>query len=77
MRLSLGGDATPVAPTLGTACCGIEMMSVMGPGDLARYGAVARFPRQADLLLIWNDYDKNGPHGLCLSADAGTEICNC
>ncbi len=39
----------------GTACCGIEMMSVMGPKyDLARYGAeVVRFsPRQSDLLLI-------------------------
>jgi NADH-quinone oxidoreductase subunit B len=39
----------------GTACCGIEMMSVMGPRyDLARYGAeVVRFsPRQADLLLV-------------------------
>lgn len=39
----------------GTACCGIEMMSVMGPKyDLARYGAeVVRFsPRQADLLLV-------------------------
>ena len=39
----------------GTACCGIEMMSVMGPKyDLARFGAeVVRFsPRQADLLLV-------------------------
>lgn len=39
----------------GTACCGIELMSVMGPKyDLARYGAeVVRFsPRQADLLLV-------------------------
>lgn len=39
----------------GTACCGIEMMSVMGPRyDLARFGAeVVRFsPRQADLLII-------------------------
>lgn len=39
----------------GTACCGIELMSVMGPRyDLARYGAeVVRFsPRQADLLLV-------------------------
>ncbi len=39
----------------GTACCGIEMMSVMGPRyDLARFGAeVVRFsPRQADLLLV-------------------------
>ena len=35
----------------GTACCGIELMSVMGPKyDLARFGAeVVRFsPRQAD-----------------------------
>lgn len=39
----------------GTACCGVELMSVMGPKyDLARYGAeVVRFsPRQSDLLLI-------------------------
>ena len=39
----------------GTACCGIEMMSVMGPRyDLARFGAeVVRFsPRQSDLLII-------------------------
>lgn len=39
----------------GTACCGIELMSVMGPKyDLARYGAeVVRFsPRQADLLIV-------------------------
>jgi len=39
----------------GTACCGIEMMSIMGPRyDLARFGAeVVRFsPRQADLLLV-------------------------
>jgi NADH-quinone oxidoreductase subunit B len=39
----------------GTACCGIELMSVMGPKyDLARFGAeVVRFsPRQADLLLV-------------------------
>jgi NADH-quinone oxidoreductase subunit B len=39
----------------GTACCGIEFMSVMGPKyDLARFGAeVARFsPRQADLLVV-------------------------
>jgi NADH-quinone oxidoreductase subunit B len=39
----------------GTACCGIEMMSVMGPKyDLARFGAeVVRFsPRQSDLLLV-------------------------
>lgn len=35
----------------GTACCGIELMSVMGPRyDLARFGAeVVRFsPRQSD-----------------------------
>lgn len=39
----------------GTACCGIELMSVMGPKyDLARYGAeVVRFsPRQSDLMII-------------------------
>ena len=39
----------------GTACCGIEFMSVMGPKyDLARFGAeVARFsPRQADLMVV-------------------------
>ena len=39
----------------GTACCGIELMSVMGPKyDLSRFGAeVVRFsPRQADLLLV-------------------------
>jgi NADH-quinone oxidoreductase subunit B len=39
----------------GTACCGIEFMSVIGPRyDLARFGAeVVRFsPRQADLLVI-------------------------
>ena len=39
----------------GTACCGIELMSVMGPRyDLARFGAeVVRFsPRQSDLMLV-------------------------
>ncbi len=39
----------------GTACCGIELMSVLGPKyDLARFGAeVARFsPRQSDLLIV-------------------------
>ena len=39
----------------GTACCGIELMSVMGPKyDLSRFGAeVVRFsPRQADLLIV-------------------------
>ena len=39
----------------GTACCGIELMSVLGPKyDLARFGAeVVRFsPRQSDLLLV-------------------------
>lgn len=39
----------------GTACCGIEMMSVMGPKyDIARFGAeVVRFsPRQADLIIV-------------------------
>lgn len=39
----------------GTACCGIELMSVMGPKyDIARFGAeVVRFsPRQSDLLIV-------------------------
>ena len=39
----------------GTACCGIEYMSVVGPKhDIARFGAeVVRFsPRQSDLLLV-------------------------
>ncbi len=39
----------------GTACCGIEYMSVVGPKyDIARFGAEAvRFsPRQADLLIV-------------------------
>ena len=39
----------------GTACCGIEYMSVLGPKyDIARFGAeVVRFsPRQADLLIV-------------------------
>jgi NADH-quinone oxidoreductase subunit B len=39
----------------GTACCGIELMSVMGPKyDLSRFGSeLVRFsPRQADLLLV-------------------------
>lgn len=39
----------------GTACCGIELMSVMGPRyDLARFGAeVVRFsPRQSDLMIV-------------------------
>ena len=39
----------------GTACCGIELMSVMGPKyDLARFGAeVVRFsPRQSDLMIV-------------------------
>ena len=43
----------------GTACCGIEYMSVVGPKyDIARFGAeVVRFsPRQADLLLVAGDY---------------------
>ncbi len=38
----------------GTACCGIELMAVLGPKyDLARFGAEAvRFsPRQSDLLI--------------------------
>jgi len=39
----------------GTACCGIEFMSVVGPRyDIARFGAeVVRFsPRQSDLIII-------------------------
>lgn len=39
----------------GTACCGIEFMSVVGPRyDVARFGAeVVRFsPRQSDLLIV-------------------------
>ena len=39
----------------GTACCGIEYMSVVGPKhDIARFGAEAvRFsPRQADLMIV-------------------------
>lgn len=39
----------------GTACCGIELMSVLGPKyDLARFGAEAiRFtPRQSDLMIV-------------------------
>lgn len=39
----------------GTACCGIELMSVMGPKyDIARFGAeVVRFsPKQSDLLIV-------------------------
>jgi NADH-quinone oxidoreductase subunit B len=39
----------------GTACCGVEYMSVVGPKyDIARFGAEAvRFsPRQADLLIV-------------------------
>jgi len=39
----------------GTACCGIEYMSVLGPKhDISRFGAeVVRFsPRQSDLLII-------------------------
>ncbi len=49
----------------GTACCGIELMSVMGPKyDLARFGAeVVRFsPRQADLLIVAGTItEKMGP----------------
>ena len=39
----------------GTACCGIEYMSVVGPKyDVSRFGAeVVRFsPRQSDLLIV-------------------------
>jgi NADH-quinone oxidoreductase subunit B len=49
----------------GTACCGIELMSVMGPKyDLARFGAeVVRFsPKQADLLIVAGTItEKMGP----------------
>lgn len=41
--------------TFGTACCGIELMSVLSSHfDIARYGAeLVRFsPRQCDLLII-------------------------
>lgn len=39
----------------GTACCGVEYMSVVGPKhDIARFGAeVVRFsPRQSDLMIV-------------------------
>ena len=39
----------------GTACCGIELMSVMGPKyDISRFGSeLVRFsPKQADLLIV-------------------------
>ena len=49
----------------GTACCGIEFMSVVGPRyNLARFGAeVVRFsPRQSDLLIIAGTItEKMGP----------------
>ena len=49
----------------GTACCGIEFMSVVGPRyDIARFGAeVVRFsPRQSDLLIIAGTIsEKMGP----------------
>ncbi|MBK9293035.1 MAG: NADH-quinone oxidoreductase subunit B [Oligoflexia bacterium] len=49
----------------GTACCGIEFMSVVGPKyDLARFGAEAvRFsPRQSDLLIVAGTItEKMGP----------------
>jgi len=41
--------------SFGTACCGIEIMALLGPRfDLARFGAEAsRFtPRQSDLLIV-------------------------
>ncbi len=51
--------------TYGTACCGIEVMSVISSHyDLARFGAeVIRFsPRQADLLIVAGTVvDKLGP----------------
>src|SRR3954469_25670570 len=49
----------------GTACCGIEFMSVVGPRyDIARFGAeVVRFsPRQSDLLIVAGTItEKMGP----------------
>jgi NADH-quinone oxidoreductase subunit B len=49
----------------GTACCGIEFMSVVGPRyDVARFGAeVVRFsPRQSDLLIVAGTIvEKMGP----------------
>ena len=55
-KISAWGKRNSLWPMpFGTACCGIEMMSVMGPRyDLARFGAeVVRFsPRQADLLIV-------------------------
>ena len=55
-KISAWGQRNSLWPMpYGTACCGIEMMSVMGPRyDLARFGAeVVRFsPRQSDLLLV-------------------------
>lgn len=49
----------------GTACCGIEFMSVIGPKyDLARFGAEAvRFsPRQADMIIVAGTItEKMGP----------------
>jgi len=49
----------------GTACCGIEYMSVVGPKyDIARFGAeVVRFsPRQSDLLIVAGTItEKMGP----------------
>jgi NADH-quinone oxidoreductase subunit B len=51
--------------TYGTACCGIEVMSVVSSHyDIARFGAeVIRFsPRQADLLIVAGTVvDKLGP----------------
>lgn len=49
----------------GTACCGIEMMAVLGPRyDASRFGAeVVRFsPRQSDMLLVAGTItEKMGP----------------
>lgn len=49
----------------GTACCGIEFMSVVGPKyDLARFGAeVVRFsPRQSDMIIVAGTItEKMGP----------------
>ena len=55
-KIAAWGNRNSLWPMpFGTACCGIELMSVMGPKyDLARFGAeVVRFsPRQSDLLIM-------------------------
>jgi|GEM_PF-7099230 len=65
----------------GTACCGIELMSVMGPKyDLARFGAeVVRFsPRQSDLLIVAGTItEKNGSHfSAYLSSNVRAKVCD-